>query len=75
VYADGGWSNTEEFRGRRDWLTDANGKAYNRLLAESASSGISVNTLSLRYLMKQKNTIPVMSVSRPEQLSELAEHI
>ena len=75
VYADGGWSNTEEFRGRRDWLTDANGEAYNRLLAESASSGISVNTLSLRYLMKQTNTIPVMSVSRPEQLAELAEHI
>jgi len=31
-----------------------------------------VNTLSLRYLMQQPNTIPVMSVSRPEQLAELA---
>lgn len=72
VYAAGAWSNTEVFRGRKDWLTDGNGEAYNRLLAESADTGLSVNTLSLRYLMQQPNTIPVMSVSRPEQLAELA---
>ena len=72
IYEDGAWSNTEAFRGRKDWLTAGNGEAYNRLLAESAKTGLSVNTLSLRYLTKQPNTIPVMSVSRPEQLEELA---
>jgi len=73
VYEDGAWSNIDQFRGNRNWLSSANGEAYNKLLAASASSGISVNTLSLQYLLDQTNTIPVMSVSRPEQLAELAE--
>ena len=73
VYADGKWTNTESFRGRKDWLSDANGAAYNNLLAESRETGISVNTLSLAYLLHEPNTIPVMSVSRPEQLEELSE--
>ncbi|MBR4961665.1 MAG: aldo/keto reductase [Clostridia bacterium] len=72
VYENGCWSGTEEFRGRKEWLTAANGEAYNKLLAESRESGESVNTCSIRYLLKQTNTIPVMSVSRPEQLAELA---
>lgn len=72
VYENGAWSNTDAFRGRKDWLTAGNGEAYNRLLAKSAETGLSVNTLSLQYLMEKPNTIPVMSVSRPEQLGELA---
>lgn len=66
-----GWQNTEGFWGNRAWLTDKNGEAYNKLLTESEKTGISVNGLSLRYLLMQKNTIPIMSVSRAEQLNEL----
>lgn len=72
VYENGTWQNTESFRGRKDWLTSPNGEAYNCLLDKSAKTGLSVNTLSLQYLMGQTNTIPVMSVSRPQQLEELA---
>lgn len=68
---DNGWHNTENFFGNRAWLTDKNGEAYNKLLAESEKTGISVNGLSLCYLLSQENTIPIMSVSRVEQLDEL----
>lgn len=71
VYSDGIWSGTEAFRGRRDWLTAENGRAYNRLQALSDEYGISENMLSLAYLLAAPNTIPIMSVSRPDQLSEL----
>ena len=71
-YENGIWSGTEGFRGRKEWLTPANGEAYNRLVKQSLETGESVNTLSIRYLLEQTNTIPVMSVSRPEQLAELA---
>ena len=73
VYQDEQWSNTEHFRGNAGWLTDGNGRAYNRLLEESAETGLSLNTLSIRYLTKQPNTIPVMSVSRAEQLEGLTD--
>lgn len=69
---DGEWRNTDEFRGNRAWLTAKNGRAYNRLIALSAETGISLTMLSLAYLLAQADTIPVMSVSRPEQLCELA---
>ena len=71
VYQNGQWNHTESFRGNKNWLSDGNGVAYNRLLSESSETGLSVNTLSLRYLTNQLNTIPVMSVSRPEQLDGL----
>ncbi len=73
VYDENGWSSTENFRGNTAWLTPANGESYNRLTKKSAETGISVNTLSLLWLMEKPATIPVMSVSRPEQLEELAE--
>jgi len=69
---DGGWRNTDEFRGNRAWLTAKNGAVYNRLTALSAETGISLSMLSLAYLLAQADTVPVMSVSRPEQLCELA---
>lgn len=69
---DGAWRNAEGFRGSKDWLTDANGRAYNRLCDLSAQTGISLGMLSLGYLLAQPNTIPIMSVSRPGQLEELA---
>ena len=68
---DGTWQNTEDFRGNRQWLTDENGKMYQRLLTLSAETGLSLTMLSLGYLLAQPNVIPAMSVSRPEQLSEL----
>lgn len=68
---DGTWRNTDGFTGNKSWLTPANGRAYNRLCAYSAETGISTGMLSLAYLLAQPNTIPVMSVSRPEQLCEL----
>lgn len=68
---DGNWHNVDGFRGNKDWLTPANGRAYNRLCAESAKTGISTGMLSLAYLLAQPDTIPIMSVSRPEQLEEL----
>ncbi len=73
VYENGVWSKTEHFRGNHNWLTDANGETYNKLLAESAKTGRSVNTLSLLWLMEKPCTIPVMSVSRTAQLEELAD--
>lgn len=69
---DGEWRNTDEFRGNKAWLTSANGHAYNRLCVYSAETGVSVGMLSLAYLLAQPHTVPVMSVSRPEQLAELA---
>lgn len=66
-----GWQNTDGFWGNRAWLTAKNGEAYNRLLSESEKTGIPVSALSLRYLLSQENTIPIMSVSRTEQLKEL----
>lgn len=69
---DGQWRNVELFRGNRDWLTAVNGRAYNRLLAEAEQTGLSAGMLSLGYLLAQPNTIPIMSVSCPEQLEELA---
>ncbi len=69
---DGGWRNTEDFRGNKAWLTAKNGAVYNRLCGLSAETGISVGMLSLGYLLAQPDTVPVMSVSRPEQLGELA---
>lgn len=68
---DGSWRNVEEFRGNKNWLTSKNGDMYNRLCAYSAETGISVGMLSLAYLLAQPNTIPLMSVSRTEQLAEL----
>lgn len=68
---DGEWRNTDEFRGNRAWLTAKNGRVYNRLTARSAETGMSLSMLSLGYLLAQPNTIPVMSVSRTEQLDEL----
>ncbi|MGN1345485.1 MAG: aldo/keto reductase [Eubacteriales bacterium] len=70
---DGVWRNTDGFTGSRAWLTDRNGIAYNRLLARSAETGCSVSALSLAYLLSHPSTIPVLSVSRPEQLEELKE--
>lgn len=70
---DGEWRNTDEFRGNKAWLTAKNGRAYNRLRAYSAETGISLTMLSLAYLLAQQDTVPVMSVSRPEQLCELAD--
>lgn len=68
---DGEWRNTDEFRGNKSWLTDKNGRAYNRLTALSAETGMSLSMLSLGYLLAQPYTVPVMTVSRPEQLDEL----
>lgn len=69
---DGEWHSTDSFAGNKAWLTAKNGRAYNRLCAYSAETGVSVGMLSLAYLLAQADTIPVMSVSRPEQLCELA---
>lgn len=69
---DGAWQAVDGFRGNRRWLTAANGRAYNRLCAYAVETGVSVGMLSLAYLLSQPDTIPVMSVSRPEQLTELA---
>ncbi len=69
---DGGWRHTDDFRGNKAWLTAKNGAAYNRLCKLSAETGISPGMLSLGYLLAQPDTVPVMSVSRPEQLAELA---
>lgn len=71
VYTDEGWRNAETFTGNRDWLTAANGNAYNRLCMLSEKTGISVGMLSLAYLLAQPDTVPVMSVSRTDQLEEL----
>lgn len=71
VYEDSLWRNTDGFSGNRTWLTAANGQAYNRLCALWQETGISVGMLSLAYLLSQSHTIPVMSVSRTEQLGEL----
>ena len=68
---DGAWKNTDDFRGNKAWLTAKNGAAYNTLLARSAETGISLSMLSLGYLLAQPYTVPVMTVSRPEQLDEL----
>ncbi len=68
---DGEWHNTEAFRGNRAWLTAKNGDAYNDLCRKSEETGISVGMLSLKYLLDQPGTIPLMSVSRPEQLDEI----
>lgn len=69
---DGEWRNTDGFSGNKAWLTAKNGHAYNRLCGLSAETGVSVGMLSLAYLLSQPDTIPVMSVSRTEQLGELA---
>ena len=69
---DGGWRNTDAFRGNKSWLTAKNGAAYNRLCGLSEETGLSLSMLSLGYLLAQPETLPVMSVSRPEQLGELA---
>ncbi|MBQ7312109.1 MAG: aldo/keto reductase, partial [Clostridia bacterium] len=53
------------------WLTDKNGRAYNRLTALAAETDLSLAMLSLGYLLAQPETIPVMTVSRTEQLEEL----
>lgn len=71
VYENGAWSHVEDFTGKRDWLTAKNGEAYRRLLDAVKETGLSVNTLSLRYLMEQPGVVPVMSVSKPEQLVEM----
>lgn len=71
AYADGKWKNTEDFPGNRAWLTAKNGEMYNRLCHESVTTGVSIHILCLRFLTAQPNTIPVMSVSRVEQLAEL----
>ena len=68
---DGTWRNTDEFRGNKAWLTAKNGEVYNRLTALSAEKGMSLSMLSLGYLLAQPYTVPVMSVSRIEQLEEL----
>lgn len=68
---DGTWRNVEEFRGNKDWLTPENGRMYNHLCAYSAETGISAGMLSLAYMLAQPDTIPLMSVSRLEQLEEL----
>ena len=68
---DGGWRNTDDFRGNKAWLTDKNGRAYNRLTALAAETDLSLAMLSLGYLLAQPETIPVMTVSRTEQLEEL----
>lgn len=68
---DGEWRNTDNFRGNKAWLTDKNGRAYNRLTALAAETDLSPAMLSLGYLLAQPETIPVMSVSRLEQLDEL----
>lgn len=68
---DGEWHNTDNFRGNRAWLTAKNGDAYNALCRQSTETGISVGMLSLKYLLDQPGTIPLMSVSRPDQLDEL----
>ena len=68
----GEWHNTDDFRGNKAWLTAKNGRAYNRLTALSEQTGLSLTMLSLGYLLAQPLTIPVMTVSRPEQLGELA---
>ena len=68
---DGEWRNTGDFRGNRAWLTAKNGAAYNRLTALSAEKGMSLAMLSLGYLLAQPYTLPVMTVSRTEQLDEL----
>ena len=68
---DGGWRNTDDFRGNKAWLTDKNGRAYNRLTALAAETDLSLTMLSLGYLLAQPETIPVMTVSRTEQLEEL----
>ncbi len=65
------WQNIDAFAGNRAWLTPANGRTYNRLCSLSAETGISVGMLSLAYMLAQPDTIPVMSVSGPEQLEEL----
>ncbi len=69
---DGTWRNTDAFRGNKAWLTAKNGAAYHRLCGLSAETGMSLSMLSLGYLLAQPETVPVMSVSRPEQLDELA---
>jgi len=68
---DGEWRNTDDFRGNKAWLTAKNGRAYNRLTALSAETDRSLAMLSLGYLLAQPNTVPVMTVSRTEQLDEL----
>lgn len=68
---DGGWRNTDDFCGNKAWLTDKNGRAYNRLTALAAETDLSLAMLSLGYLLAQPETIPVMTVSRTEQLEEL----
>ena len=68
---DGGWRNTDDFRGNKAWLTYKNGRAYNRLTALAAETDLSLAMLSLGYLLTQPETIPVMTVSRTEQLEEL----
>lgn len=71
VYENGAWSHTEEFAGNKAWLTPANGEAYVRLCELAKENGDSLTSRSLRYLMEQPNTIPVVSVSRVEQLYSL----
>ena len=68
---DGGWRNTDDFCGNKAWLTDKNGRAYNRLTALAAETDLSLAMLSLGYLLAQPETIPVMTVSQTEQLEEL----
>lgn len=68
---DGAWHNTDGLTRDRAWLTDANGRMYNRLCALSAETGFSVTALSLAYLLAQPDTIPMASASRVEQLEEL----
>ncbi len=72
VYENGTWENTEDFTGNKAWLTDKNGRAYNRLTALAQETGVSLGMLSLAYLLAEPNTIPIMSVSRTDQLRELA---
>ncbi len=72
LWENGTWTNTEHFRGNKNWLTAVNGEAFNLLKQKSTETGHSVNTLSLLWLMEKPATIPVMSVSRVSQLEELA---
>lgn len=68
---DGAWQNINGFCGNKDWLTPANGLTYNRLCAYSKETGISTTMLSLSYLLAQPDTIPIMSVSRAEQIEQI----
>jgi len=73
VYDENGFTHTESFTGRQDWLTDVNGRAYNILCGWSAQTGISAGMLSVAYLIRKEHpVIPAVSVSNPSQLEEFS---